>query len=76
MFVSLKYMWIDAVMRYRYDKPVVAFSKGSIYDEVSDTVYEFTMDTVLDLLNEQNKTIERMGWKINSLEYLLKEAKK
>ena len=63
-------------MRYSYDKPVVAFSKGGIYDAVTDTVYEFMMDTVLDLLNEQNKTIERMSWKIDSLECLLKEGEK
>ena len=44
-------------MRYSYDKPVVAFSKGGIYDAIDDKVYEFTMDTVLDLLNKQDETI-------------------
>jgi len=46
--------------RFIYDKPVVAFSKGGIYDAVTDKSYEFTMDTVLDLLNEQSETIQQL----------------
>ena len=38
--------------RFTYDKPVVAFSKGGINDNVTGETYEFTMDTVLDLLNK------------------------
>lgn len=38
--------------RFTYDKPLVAFSKGGINDNVTGETYEFTIDTVLDLLNE------------------------
>ena len=48
-------MEMDENKRFIYDKPVVAFSKGGIYDATTDKCYEFTMDTVLDLLNELNK---------------------
>ena len=44
--------------RFTYDKPLVAFSKGGINDNATGETYEFTMDTVLDLLNEQQATIE------------------
>ena len=43
--------------RFTYDKPLVAFSKGGINDSVTGETYEFTMDTVLDLLNNQDKQI-------------------
>ena len=43
--------------RFTYDKPIVAFSKGGINDNVIDKTYEFTMDTVLDLLNGQQDKI-------------------
>ena len=44
--------------RFTYDKPLVAFSKGGINDNVTCETYEFTMNTVLDLLNEQQATID------------------
>jgi len=47
--------------RFTYDKPMVAFSKGGIYDTVTDKSYEFTMDTVLDFLNELYE--EKEDWK-------------
>ena len=46
--------------RFTYDKPLVAFSKGGINDNVTGETYEFTMDTVLDLLNEQQATISQL----------------
>ena len=46
--------------RFTYDKPLVAFSKGGINDNVTGETYEFTMDTVLDLLNEQQATISAL----------------
>ena len=46
--------------RFTYDKPLVAFSKGGINDNVTGETYEFTMDTVLDLLNEQQAAIEQL----------------
>ena len=46
--------------RFTYDKPLIAFSKGGINDNVTGETYEFTMDTVLDLLNEQQATIRRL----------------
>ena len=48
--------------RFTYDKPLVAFSKGGINDNVTGETYEFTMDTVLDLLNElheENQALQR-----------------
>ena len=53
--------------RFTYDKPLVAFSKGGINDNVTGETYEFTMDTVLDLLNELQEENEQ-------LRILLKEA--
>ena len=47
--------------RFTYDKPLVAFSKGGINDNVTGETYEFTMDTVLDLLNGQQKIINELG---------------
>lgn len=47
--------------RFTYDKPFVAFSKGGIVDNVTGETYEFTMDTVLDLLNalhEENQALK------------------
>ena len=46
--------------RFTYDKPLVAFSKGGINDNVTGETYEFTMDTVLDLLNEQQSPISAL----------------
>ena len=46
--------------RFTYDKPLVAFSKGGINDNVTGETYEFTMDTVLDLLNEQEAIINKL----------------
>ena len=46
--------------RFTYDKPMVAFAKGGIYDALTDKTYEFTMDTVLDLLNELHDENERL----------------
>lgn len=44
--------------RFTYDKPLVAFSKGGINDNVTGETYEFTIDTVLDLLNELHEENE------------------
>ena len=46
--------------RFTYDKPIVAFSKGGINDNATGKTYEFTMDTVLDLLNGQQATIKKL----------------
>ena len=46
--------------RFTYDKPLVAFSKGGINDNVTGETYEFTMDTVLDLLNELSEENEQL----------------
>ena len=46
--------------RFTYDKPLVAFSKGGINDNVTGKTYEFTMDTVLDLLNNLNDENEQL----------------
>lgn len=46
--------------RFTYDKPLVAFSKGGINDKVTGETYEFTMDTVLDLLNELHEENEQL----------------
>ena len=54
--------------RFTYDKPLVAFSKGGINDNVTGETYEFTMDTVLDLLNELSDENEKLKLKIVSLE--------
>jgi len=43
--------------RFTYDKPLVAFSKGGINDNVTGEIYEFTIDTVLDLLNELHEEV-------------------
>lgn len=48
--------------RFTYDKPPVAFSKGGINDNEIGKTYEFTMDTVLDLLNglqEENEALKK-----------------
>ena len=50
--------------RFTYDKPLVAFSKGGINDNVTGETYEFTIDTVLDLLNElheENKNLSKLN---------------
>lgn len=46
--------------RFTYDKPLVAFSKGGINDNATGKTYEFTMDTVLDLLNELQEENEAL----------------
>ena len=46
--------------RFTYDKPLVAFSKGGINDNVTGETHEFTMDTVLDLLNDLHKENQRL----------------
>ena len=46
--------------RFTYDKPLVAFSKGGIKDNVTGETYEFTMDTVLDLLNALHEENEQL----------------
>lgn len=51
--------------RFTYDKPLVAFSKGGIHDNVTGETYEFTRDTVLDLLNKQQATIEQLQKKLS-----------
>ena len=52
--------------RFTYDKPLVAFSKGGINDNVTGETYEFTMDTVLDLLNELNELNEELNKQVNN----------
>ena len=59
--------------RFVYDKPVVAFSKGGINDNVTGETYEFTMDTVLDLLNEQHKENEQLKQQLKSIYKLIKK---
>ena len=62
--------------RFTYDKPLVAFSKGGINDNVTGETYEFTMDTVLDLLNEQQATIQSLQGDVNRLQYIIDELRK
>ena len=59
--------------RFSYDKPMVAFSKGGINDNVSGVTYEFTMDTVLDLLNNLNSENKQLRTKMVSFEFLQDE---
>ena len=54
--------------RFTYDKPLVAFSKGGINDNVTGKTYEFTMDTVLDLLNNLNDENEQLQKENNDYE--------
>lgn len=59
--------------RFTYDKPLVAFSKGSINDNVTGETYEFTMDTVLDLLNELSTSCRQLQGKVKRLNAFLVE---
>ena len=59
--------------RFTYDKPLVAFSKGGINDNVTGETYEFTMDTVLDLLNGQQATISYLNERITELLQYIKK---
>lgn len=52
--------------RFTYDKPLVAFSKGGINDNVTGETYEFTMDTVLDLLNALHEETLLLRLQLNS----------
>lgn len=56
--------------RFTYDKPLVAFSKGGINDNVTGETYEFTMDTVLDLLNELHEENEYLRHQLITLDGL------
>ena len=38
--------------RFTYDKPMVAFAKAGLNDNLTGKTYEFTVDEILDLLNE------------------------
>lgn len=60
--------------RFTYDKPLVAFSKGGINDNVTGETYEFTMDTVLDLLNELHDENERCKMMITTLRNIILES--
>lgn len=60
--------------RFTYDKPLVAFSKGGINDNVTGETYEFTMDTVLDLLNELYDENERCKMMIATLRNIILES--
>ena len=62
--------------RFTYDKPIVAFSKGGINDNVTGKTYEFTMDTVLDLLNGQQDQIIYWKHKVGSLLWILSQFDK
>lgn len=55
--------------RFTYFKVPVGFAKQAIKDNANDEVFDFTLDNVLDKLNEQQELIEElqisdeMGWK-------------
>lgn len=47
------------VERYTYIKPRIGFSKDGFKDNVTGEVYDFTVDTVLDLLNDLHNKYRR-----------------
>jgi hypothetical protein len=47
------------VQRYTYIKPVVAFAKAGIKDNVTGEIYDFTVDTILDEMNNLNSMYDR-----------------
>ena len=59
--------------RFTYDKPLVAFSKGGINDNVTGETYEFTIDTVLDLLNNLSDENEQLRKELRNLRRLANE---
>ena len=41
--------------RFEYVKPVVAFAKSGIIDNLKQNTFDFTEDNVIDILNELNE---------------------
>lgn len=53
--------------RFTYNKPLIAFSKGGIHDNITGNDYEFT--DVFDLLNalhEENNNLKQALWEAES----------
>ena len=46
--------------RFTYDKPMVAFAKAGLNDNLTGKTYEFTVDEILDLLNELHEENQRL----------------
>ena len=60
--------------RFTYDKPMVAFAKAGLNDNLTGKTHEFTVDEILDLLNELHEENQSLKQQLKNLRRLVNEA--
>ena len=59
--------------RFTYVKPRIAFAKDGVEDHKTEKIFDFTIDNVLDIMNELSEREERLLSEIDDFQELLSE---
>ncbi len=57
--------------RFTYIKPRIAFAKDGVKDHKTEKIFDFTIDNVLDMMNELSEREERLLSEIDDFQELL-----